>query len=75
MLTEEEVLDSIPDLYNLDWWPREDFNELNGFNLKFSEEEFVDALKKFTEYLGKKTKGNIFKSIPEIVNRRCKDKS
>ena len=63
MLTEEEVLDSIPDLYNLDWWPREDFNELNGFNLKSSEEEFVDVLKKFTEYLGKKTKGNIFKVL------------
>ena len=63
MLTEEEVLDSIPNLYNLSWWPKEDFKEIKGFNMKSLEEDFADALKNLTEYLGKKTKGNVFKIL------------
>ena len=63
MLTEEEVLDSVPDLYNLEYWPRDDFSEIKGFKMKSSEEDFCDALKRFSEYLGKKTKGNIMKVL------------
>ena len=43
------------------WWPKDDFDEIKGFNMKSSEEEFDDALKKVTEYLGKQTKGHVFK--------------
>ena len=65
MITEEEqeVLDSVSDFYNLNWWPKDDFNEITGFNMKSSEEDFADALKKLSDYLGKKTKGNIFKVL------------
>ena len=63
MLTEEEVLDSIPDFYNLSWWPKDDFSEIKGFTMKSSEEDFADALKKLSEYLGKKTKGHVFKVL------------
>ena len=34
MLTEQEVVDSIPNLYDLSWWPKDDFNELRGFTMK-----------------------------------------
>ena len=61
MITEEEILLSIPNLYNLGWWPKDDFENIQGFNMKSSEEEFADALKEVTDYLGKQTKGNIFK--------------
>ena len=37
MLTEEEVLDSIPDLYNLKWWPKDEFNEIKSFKMKSSD--------------------------------------
>ena len=61
MITEEEILLSIPNLYNLNWWPKDDFENIQGFNMKSSEEEFADAVKEVTDYLGKQTKGNIFK--------------
>ena len=61
MITEEEILLSIPNFYNLGWWPKDDFDEIKGFNMKSSEEEFEDALKKVTDYLGKQTKGHLFK--------------
>ena len=61
MITEEEILLSIPNLYDLNWWPKDDFENIQGFNMKSSDEEFADALKEVTDYLGKQTKGNIFK--------------
>ena len=61
MITEEEILLSIPNLYDLNWWPKDDFENIEGFTMKSSEEEFADAIKEVTDYLGKQTKGNIFK--------------
>ena len=61
MITEEEILLSIPNFYDLGWWPKDDFDEIKGFNMKSSEEEFEDAVKKVTDYLGKQTKGHVFK--------------
>ena len=49
MLTEEEVLDSVPDLYNLEYWPRDDFSEIKGFKMKSSEEEGVNIIGEATK--------------------------
>ena len=61
MITEEDILQSIPNLYNLSWWPKDDFDVIKGFTMKSSEEEFSEAVKKVGDYLGKQTKGNVFK--------------
>ena len=54
MLTLREILDDIPDLYVLKWWPKDDFEDIKGFTMKSSEEEFADALKEVTHIIGKK---------------------
>ena len=59
MLTLREILDDIPDLYVLKWWPKDDFEDIKGFTMKSSEEEFADALKEVTHIIGKK--GHKFK--------------
>ena len=54
MITEKEILEEVPSLYNWEYWPKGNFEEMQGFTMKSSDEEFHDAIKDLVAFIGRK---------------------
>ena len=53
MITEKEIREDVPSLYNWDFWPKGNFEEILGFTMKSSDEEFHDATKDLVSFVGR----------------------